>query len=49
MGKWFDTKSDWFLSNREYLYSDLLSEKFIKLYDEHLKKYFTSLFLQSLI
>lgn len=38
MKKWFDAKGEWFLKNREYLYNDLLSEKFVKVHDEQLNK-----------
>ncbi|MEX5695811.1 hypothetical protein AB1J08_03595 [Staphylococcus cohnii species complex 1659] len=38
MKKWFDGKREWFLKNREYLYNDLLSEKFVKVHDEQLNK-----------
>ena len=38
MGNWFNTKDNWFLSNRKYLYNDLLSEQFVKVHDEELSK-----------
>lgn len=38
MDTWFNAKDTWFLRNRNYLYNDLLSEKFIKIYDNKLNK-----------
>ncbi len=38
MGNWFNTNDNWFLSNRKYLYNDLLSEQFVKVDDEQLSK-----------
>lgn len=38
MKTWFDTKDEWFLNNREYLYNDLLSGKIAKFHDEQLNK-----------
>ena len=38
MRKWFEAKGEWFLKNREYLYNDLLSERFVKVHDDQLNK-----------
>ena len=38
MRNWFNTNDNWFLSNRKYLYNDLLSEQFVKVHDEELSK-----------
>lgn len=40
MKTWFDTKDEWFLNNRGYLYNDLLSGKIAKFHDEQLNKNF---------
>lgn len=38
MENWFTANDNWFLSNRKYLYNDLLSEQFVKVHDEQLSK-----------